>query len=48
VSLVQILLGTGRWQCEALTEGGLDVAQRLPTASSTGLRPVPLPVPGRI
>ena len=48
----QILPGTGRWQCAALTEGGLLVAQHIAQplwhAPSTPLRAVPLPVPGRI
>jgi hypothetical protein len=47
--VLSILPGTGRWQREALTEGG-----RLPSrrawlhAPSTVLRTVPLRVPGRI
>ncbi len=44
----QILPGTGRWQCAALTEGGFHVAQHLRPAPSTPLWAVPLPVPGRI
>jgi len=44
-----ILPGTGRWQREALTEGGRLLAQDVGRAPSTpSLRgAVPLPVPGR-
>ena len=44
----QILPGTGRWQREALTEGGCLKGCTQWPAPSTVLRPVPLPVPGRI
>ncbi len=47
-ALFSILPGTGRWQREALTEGGGHAAHPLPRAPSTTLRAVPLPVPGRI
>jgi len=43
-----ILPGTGRWQREALTEGGCHEAHRLPPTPSTSLWLVPLPAPGRI
>jgi hypothetical protein len=42
-----ILPGTGRWQGEALTEGGLLIGHTFRHAPSTMLRMVPLPVPGR-
>ena len=44
----QILPGTGRWQREALTEGGCLGSCALWPAPSTVLWTVPLPVPGRI
>ncbi len=46
----KILPGTGRWQREALTEGGhLSALAALSLWDpSTTLRVVPLPVPGRI
>jgi hypothetical protein len=43
-----ILPGTGRWQREALTEGAQRVLRPRHHPPSTSLRPVPLPVRGRI
>ena len=44
-NMAKFLPGTGRWQCEALTEG----AHGVPLASLAPLHHfvVPLPVPGR-
>jgi hypothetical protein len=50
--LLKILPGTGRWHCEAMTEGSQSFLKRKSIGHcpdpSTILWMVPLPVPGRI
>jgi hypothetical protein len=46
---ITILPVPGRWQRDALAEGGfVPTRRRVRRAPSTTLRAVPLPVPGRI